>query len=292
MINYIILRTFAPLRAYMVSKCGHNKPYIIKTNSIGAALVCLALVSCRDEVILKLNTVGAIPVIECNISNDSIPFHARITTTADYYSLIIPEVQDARVTIVGSDGSLDTLFHDSAGMYYSKSIHPCKIGIRYTLSVAYNGKTYTASEICRPQNPIDSLKMIIMPKRGFLPAGPYLWEWAQEKPGIGDSYQWNIYKNDTLLNEDFYFLNDDKLIDGAYLASDFPFLFKVGDNIVFEQMAISQPLFNFLTTIQSQINRDGSPFSSPPSNISGNMSGGALGFFAVRNLIRKKLTVK
>ncbi len=263
-----------------------------KINNLIFVLTCLALFSCRDEVILNLNTIGAVLVVESNISNDSVPFKVKLTTSADYYSLTIPTIADAQVTIMSSDGNLDTLFHDSAGLFYSKAIHPCKIGIGYTLNIKYNGKTYSASEQCRPQNPIDSLKMVNMPKRGFFPAGLYLWEWAQEKPGIGDSYQWNIYKNDTLLNKEFYFINDDKLADGYYWASDFPFLFKVGDKIIFEQMAISQPFFNFLTAVQSQINRDGSPFSSPPSNINGNISGGALGFFAVRNTIRKKLTVK
>lgn len=89
-------------------------------NLIVSFLAIVALSSCRDEVILNLNNVGAIPVIESNISNDSIPFMVRVTTTADYYSLTIPEVTDAMVTILGSNGSKYTLYHDTAGYYYSK----------------------------------------------------------------------------------------------------------------------------------------------------------------------------
>lgn len=103
----------------------------------------MALSSCRDEVILNLNNVGAIPVIESNISNDSIPFMVRVTTTADYYSLTIPEVTDAMVTILGSNGSKYTLYHDTAGYYYSKNINPCKVGVAYTLIVSYKGKKPT-----------------------------------------------------------------------------------------------------------------------------------------------------
>lgn len=252
----------------------------------------LWLSSCRDEIILNLNTTGPIPVIEGNISNDSVPFKIRVTTTADYYSLVIPAVTDAEVLITGSDGSKDTLLHDSAGYYVSKRINPCKIGHTYTLSVKYKGKTYTATEQCRPQDPVDSLKVLFMPKRGFLPEGYYLWEWARERPGIGDCYQWNIFRNDTLLNDDFYFTNDDQLVDGQYLSSDFFFRFRLNDSIVFEQISISRQLFNFLNAIQNQTNRDGSPFSAPPSNIAGNMSNGAMGYFAVKNIIRKKLVVK
>lgn len=254
--------------------------------------VMILMSSCRDEIILNLNTTGPIPVIEGNISNDSVPFKVRVTTTADYYSLNIPFVSDAQVIIQGSDGINDTLEHDSAGFYLSKAVHPCKVGHRYTLTVNYKGKTYTAAEVCRPQEPIDSLKTIFTPKRGFLPEGYYLWEWARERPGVGDCYQWNIYRNDTLLNEDFYFLNDDQLVDGQYLSSDFFFPFKLNDRIKFEQISISRQLFNFLSAVQNQTNRDGSPFSAPPSNIGGNMSNGAMGYFAVKNIIRKKLVAK
>ena len=255
-------------------------------------MALVALSSCRDEVILDLNTIGPVVVIEGKISNDSVPLSVRVTTTADYYSLTIPIVTDAFVTIGDNAGTIDTLYHDSAGYYYSKYIHPCKVGNTYTLNVKYKDKTYTASEQCRFQLPIDSIKVIYSPNRPFFPAGYYLWEWAGEKPGIGDCYQWDLYRNDTLLNDDFYFTNDDQLVDGQYLASDFPFPYKLNDRLVLEQYAISRQYFNYLNAVQSQTNRDGSPFSAPPSNIGGNVSNGAMGYFAVRNLDRKKLTVK
>jgi hypothetical protein len=260
----------------------------------------VALSSCREEVILDLNTVGAIPVIEANISNDSVPFVIKITTTADYYSLDIPIVNDAFVTISGSDGSLDTLiFIESTKCYQSipgspKFIHPCKVGVAYTLNVTYKGKTYSATETCLPQNPIDSLKTIYLPKRGFFPAGYYLYEWTREKPGKGDCYLWNLYQNDTMLTKDFYYLADDQFLEegGQYLSTDFQFPFRLNDSIKLEQIAISRQFYNFLTAIQSQTGRDGSPFSAPPSIIGGNISIGGLGYFAVRNIIRKKLVAK
>lgn len=253
-----------------------------------------ALSSCRDEVLLNLNTVGAIPVIEAKISNDSVPFTVRVTTTADYYSLTIPVVTDAAVTIRGSDGSKDTLYYDTMGFYNTRTINPCKTGISYTLNVKYKGKTYSATETCLAQYPVDSVKALYMPKRGFLAAGYYLWEWTREKPGRGDCYQWNIYQNDTLLTNNYYYLADDQFLEegGQYLSSDFQFLHRLGDNLIFEQMAISRQFYNFLYAIQGQTSRDGSPFSASPSNIGGNISNGALGYFAVRNMIRKKLVVK
>lgn len=255
-------------------------------------LALLSLSSCRDEIILDLNTIGAIPVIEANISNDSVPFRVRVTTTTDYYSLNIPFVSSALVLISGSDGTNDTLAYDTAGYYVSKSIHPCKVGETYTLTVSYDGKTYTASEMCRPQNPVDSVKTIFTPKRGFLPEGYYLWEWTTERPGLGDHYLWNIYRNDTLLNDDFYLINDDEIVDGQEFAFDFFFKFNKNDSILFEQQSISKNLYNFLNNVQNQGNRDGSPFSAPPSNIAGNISNNALGFFSVRNIIRRKLVAQ
>jgi len=263
-------------------------------NIIIASIALVSLGSCRNEVVLNLNTVGAIPVIEGNISNDSVPFMVKVTTTADYYSLTIPEVTDAMVTISGSNGSKDTLYHDSAGYYYSKSINPCKVGVNYTLNVTHKGKTYTASETCLPQNPVDSVKTIYWPKRGFLPAGYYLYEYTLEKPGKGDCYLWNLYQNDTLLTKDFYYIADDQFLEenGQYISNDFQFPYRLNDKVKMEQMAISRQFYNFLSAVQSQTNRDGSPFSAPPSNLAGNISNGALGYFAVRNLIRKTLVVK
>lgn len=251
------------------------------------------LTACRDEIILDLNTTGPVLVVEGSISNDRYPFQVKLTTTADYYSLEIPLVKDARVTISGSDGTMDTLFYnDTAGIYSSRHDDSCKVGISYTLTVVYKGTTYSASEVCRPQNPVDSLKTIFTPKRSFFPEAYYLWEWSQEKPGIGDCYQWNFFKNDTFLNDGFYILNDDALVDGQYLASDFFFPLKLNDIVTFEQFSISRQYFNYLNAVQNQINRDGSPFSAPPSNIGGNISNGALGYFSVRNIIRIRLIVK
>lgn len=263
---------------------------IISNFTIGL-LAILFITSCRDEVVLNLNTVGPVPVIESNISNDSVPFKVRVRTTADYYSLTLPEVDNALVIIEGN-GRSDTLVYDSLGYYLSKSINPCKVGLSYTLKVIYKGKTYTATETCRPQEPVDSVKAIWYPKRAFLPEGYYIWEWVKEKPGTGDCYRWDIYQNDTLVNKDFYMINEDILVDGTYIGNDFPFPFRYGDSIIFEQWAISKPFYNFLTSVQSQTSRDGSPFSSPPSNLAGNISGGAFGYFSVNNIIRKTLRAK
>ena len=125
-----------------------------------------------------------------------------------------------------------------------------------------------------------------------MPEGYYVWEYTAERPGIGDCYQWNLYRNDTLLTDNFYYLNDDQLVDGNYLAIDYLFPFKLNDKIKFEQMTVSRQLYNFLSAVQNQTNRDGSPFSSAPSNIAGNISNGAMGYFAVRNVIRKQLVAK
>ena len=263
----------------------------IKTNILLGFASIILMASCRDEVILKLNTVGPVPVIEANISNDSVPFKVRVRTTADYYSLTLPVIDNAIVVIEGN-GRSDTLAYDSAGYYLSKSINPCKVGMSYTLKVNYKGKTFTATETCRPQEPVDSIKVIYYPKRGFLPAGYYLWEWVREKPGRGDCYRWDLYQNDTLLNKDFYMINEDNWVDGTYIGNDFPFAFRLGDSVIFEQWAISKPFYDFLTAVQSQSSRDGSPFSSPPSNLNGNINGGAFGYFSVNNIIRKKLKVK
>lgn len=263
----------------------------LKTNIYLSFAAVILLASCRDEVILDLNTVGPVPVIEANISNDSVPFKVRVRTTADYYSLTLPEVDNALVVINGG-GYSDTLVYDSAGYYLSNTIHPCKVGMSYTLNVTYKGKTYQATETCRPQEPIDSVKVIYYPKRGFLPAGYYLWEYVLERPGKGDCYKWDVYQNDTLINKDFYMMNEDLWVDGQYFGYDFPFPLRYGDSVVFEQWSISKQNYNFLTAIQSQSSRDGSPFSSPPSNIGGNISGGAFGYFSVNNIIRKTLKIK
>ena len=267
-------------------------------NIIISIMALVALSSCRDEVILDLNTMGPVVVIDGIISNDSLPFKVRVTTTADYYSLNIPVVKDAFVTISGSDGSLDTLvYFPQWGFYRTNSsnyIRSCKVGVAYTLKVVYKGKTYTATETCLPQNPVDSIKVVYKPKKGFFPAGYYLYEYTREKPGKGDCYQWDIYQNDTAIFEDFYYLADDQILEegGQQLVSDFLYPFKLGDSIVFEQFAISRSFFNFLNNVQSQTGRDGSPFSAPPANIEGNISNGGLGYFAVRNIIRKKLVAK
>ena len=255
-------------------------------------LLALGFSACEKVIYPDLSNGKTLLVIESRISNDSVPWQVKLSLTQDYFSAATPPAATgAIVTITDNLGNAVTLVEDTGGYYRSASVQRCVVGRRYTLNVAYKGANYTASETCLFQEPIDSITYEFRKKQAFIPAGYYITEHAKEKEGAGDYYLWEIYKNDTLINDFGYFIQDDAFVNGNYIVAQFPFPFKLYDSIRVDQFAISKQWFNFLSTVQTEANKSGTPFDTPAANATSNIKGGALGYFAVLNLERKSLKI-
>lgn len=256
-------------------------------------IMAVAFSACEKVIYPDLSNGKTLLVIEGRISTDSVPWRVKLSLTQDYFSTTRPPAATgAVVSIIDDLGNSITLLEDTGGLYKSASVHKCIVGRRYTLNVAYKGTNYTASETCLFQEPIDSITYEYRKKQAFIPAGYYITEHAREKEGAGDYYLWEIYKNDTLINDFGYFINDDAFVNGNYIVAQFPFNFKLYDSIQVDQFAISKQWYNFLSTVQTEAGKSGTPFDTPPANAVSNIKGGGIGYFAVLNLQRRRLKIR
>ncbi len=260
---------------------------------IAGLFMIIAFSACEKVIHPDLSNGKTMVVIQSRISTDSAPWLVKLTLSKDYFSSAKPvPATGAMVIISDSKGNSETLKEDSAGYYSTNTFKKCEELVTYTLEVTYQGAKYTASETCPRQAPIDSLTSEYRSKQGFIAAGYYVTEHAQENPGPGDYYLWEIYKNDTLINDFGYFVNDDAFVNGNYISASFPFAFELNDSVRVDQLCISKKWYNYLIAVQTEANKSGSPFDTPPANPINNVQGGALGYFAVVNLQRMGIRIK
>lgn len=271
----------------------------------------MGLGSCETPIDLVVPNSEPILIIESVITNDTVRWGVRLTLSQQYFDndnyYVVP---DAEVTIADDMGNTDTLHYELGGHYFTYDNKACEVGHRYTLKVVHDGKTYTASEVCKFQEPIDFLMTFELPDgNGFIEPGFYVFEKAGESEAKNDYYLWKIYRNDTfeelfgyLLDTDefretsFFNLNidpDDPLKDRDknILPRPFPINFDVGDTVRIEQYNISQGYFDFLAELESQLDRSGTPFDAPPVNPRSNIEGGGFGYFSVLNLSKATIVV-
>jgi len=272
-------------------------------------IISLALVfnSCRTVVDWDLQSAEQGLTIESYISNEVKPWEVKLSRTRDYFDNNPADiVDDALVTISDDMGNTDTLNHRNSGLYVTAENMSCIPGHHYTLEVIFEGETFSSTELCREQLDIDTFFYFYQPeKNGFITPGYYVFELAQEIEPEGDYYQWRIFKNDTLQDDFGYVLDTDEFADFSYFNSNidldnitleflprpFPFQFDEGDRIVLEQRCINKNFYDYLIEFQTQYDRQGSPFDSPPSNPTGNILG-ASGYFAVYNVVSRSLVIE
>ncbi|MFY0643914.1 MAG: DUF4249 domain-containing protein [Bacteroidia bacterium] len=250
-------------------------------------------------------------VVETEITTVKSQWEVSITESQAYYDQSEPKnAISALVTISDDLGNIDTLKYQGFSLFKTDSAKAAVPGRTYFLHIEYDGQEYDAMEYCRFQNDIDTFTAYFLPENnGFIEKGWYAFQKSLESELEGDYYEWMIYKNDTLQdqfgyvldedrNRDFSFFNlsidaDDPLagLDDGILPRPFPFTFDPGDTIIMDQYCFGEGYYNFLIELQNQQNRSGTPFDPPPANPISNISNGAYGYFAVKNIVTAKTVI-
>jgi len=168
----------------------------------------------------------------------------------------------------------------------------------YTVEIEVNGIVISATEMLHRVEPIDSIQ--IKPSlRGdsiFLAVFTY----GDEPEGIGDFYKWDIYINDSLLNDAFNLvIASDELVDGNYvngfeIYTDFhdpdepeDRMLNIGDTVQVKQTSLSEFTYNYYFQMLNQ-SQTGGLFSVPPANIQSNFTASdgsvVLGLFSANDV--------
>ena len=174
-----------------------------------------------------------------------------------------------------------------------------QIGKTYTLTVEFEGKTYTGSTQIVQPTALDSVYWKPLPD-----LQEYGYSYAKLSDPIGgyDTYKWEVKRINTIDGEpqDFRFkptyspvFNDD-FIDGktfeffyenpmSYDDNDLADIYKgyyqKGDTVVIKFSKMDRYVYDFMVKKYTQLQTNGNPFASP-TNIVSNMKGGCLGVWA------------
>ena len=224
------------------------------------------------------------------------------TTTFDLIEICsdnIPPGSEALVSeLLGV--SIDELanFHICGYTSFDPSIFG-EIGKTYTLSVNFEGQTYTAETKIEQPNPLTN---VFWKPDGDLTTHGFSWATLADPPDQFDAYKWEVKRinldidgnpMDANFDEPFGPVFDDKFFDGMTfdffydnpfgyedgVLDDYAGLYELGDTIVIKFSKIDENVYEFLEKKYIQLATAGNPFATP-TNIPNNISGDALGIWA------------
>lgn len=271
-------------------------------------LLTLLITSCEKTVVLKLDETTPRLVVEATIENGHHPV-VYLSRSVGFFSSIDPQtlsnsfVHNADVYVsngVRTHKLREYAIPVAAGYnfyYYSvdltspATVFNGEINHQYSLRVIVEGKEYTAVtgipdttrridslfwKAAPPGNPADKVALMIR---------------AYDRPGLGDYIRYFTKRN----NEPFYpglnSVYDDQIIDGTTYevqvergvnrATGIPegySFFNKGDTVTLKLCNIDKATYDFWRTMEFNYVSVGNPFSTP-TKVTGNISGGALGYF-------------
>ncbi len=258
------------------------------------ALSILLVSSCTERIEIELDTTYSRLVIEGRITTDTTAHLVMLSHSTDYYNPQTPVgVSNATVTI--NDGVETVILAESEinpGYYETGPGYFGIVGRTYTLNIeleeAINENiTYTASSELKHVGSIDSITLGYRDR--FEAHEVKIWAF---EPPTEDFYSFEIIKNGILITDtiDEVGITDDRFFNGNYTNGAPVYFLRdddpeqevlVGDTITLKMSGITKEYFNFIQDLQLETFEFSNPlFSGPPANISTNLSGGAVGFFA------------
>jgi len=293
-----------------------NKQYIIIALT---SLLAITFTACTERIELDLRAGDSKIVIYGTLTDTLAYQRVSISRSVPYFEdTHNPAISGARVSISSSDGEVWMMEESNyeRGVYQTLSPKAGVQGVTYSLMVEYDfdedgtAEQYEASSTMQPTFAIDSMTITsnIMMGTTFFSANLFA-----EEPAGEDYYFAKFYVNDSLATQlsNYSLLNDNEFLDGQYLNgppmtmfgdtaeldrfsdSDRRHMFFAGsgDEIMMEVNRIEKSYFNFILQCQDEKNGANPMFGGPPSNIQGNISNGAVGFFAAYSVSRLKAIV-
>ena len=268
-------------------------------------LFALVFTACEDVIPVKMNKEDfGLFAVEAKITTKNEPFVFLSQGIPVSEDKPFPGISNALITITddAQPANSVTLAEDTARAgYYTVPEGEEYYGVpgrTYTVIIESQGVTLTASDKLSRVEPIDSIKVwpSLRGDKRFLAVFIY----GRETPGIGNYYKWDIYVNDTLLNNaQTLSIASDEFVDGNYVSgleifTDFhdpnkrsERKLKYQDTVYVKQTSTSAFAYNFYFQMINQ-SSTGFLFSVPPANIEGNFTASdgktVLGLFTAHDL--------
>lgn len=264
---------------------------IVKKIYITTLALSMLLASCTKEIDIDYHTVDALYVIESTISNEGTT--ATISKTLDVEGgTTYQKVNDATVTISGSDGSAIQLVNQGNGIYTAENTATQEVEYTFNAAIPTNdgttAVTTSATSTMQPAINIISHDMYYV-KMQEKPM--YMYQIKLEDDGNderyyyinilrnGEPYVWNVHRNlsaynDTLTINTACFYESDNADDEE---KEDEWLFD-GDEVEVSISRIDKPVYDYLYSLNLSERTNSNPVAM--------FSNGVLGYFSARSISR------
>ncbi|MFD2573722.1 DUF4249 domain-containing protein [Spirosoma soli] len=252
-------------------------------------LFVVGLTSCETVIDAKLDQGPTQLSVDGTITDQPGPQTIRLTQTAAYFDNRTPPIASgATVTVSDNTGKRFTFTDPDNDGYYvwqpAAKDTLGRIGRTYSLSIVFQGETYTATS---KMNRVPSVDSIIFRKEKINPLSStegYQAEFfARDFPGATDYYRVRYFRNGTLQNKarDIITLKDASFpgsadTDGLVFIRPFrqsvnpDSLYNLNDSLKVEIQSLTGEAFEFWQQLSNQIT-NGGLFATPPANVPTNI---------------------
>lgn len=289
-------------------------------NLIIASFMLLILSSCSEKYMFEFENQTPLLIVEGKINNQPGPYYVRLSESIE--AVVTPNLSgssksaskgiiNAQIRLNDDANHTETLryignkpnvYPEETGWYVIENMTGT-VGRTYTLTVVWNGKTYTASDKMEAVPTIEKIGFrekhleaknedVIIPLIYFNEpqnVDNYYLIYFSEGGHVGSNRNWA-----------FSILNDDHLeayVDGLEIddgqspsGRDFYSFISDGTEVSVYLESLSKPAYEFYKGIINQFNADGGAFSSNPASPMTNVSGSAQGFFRASAVSVKSAT--
>jgi hypothetical protein len=284
---------------------------------IYALMLTIIFSSCTEEINVDVDSGETRLSVEASVTSDLKKHYVILKETSDvFFNQEAIPVRSALITV--TDGNTRFNYQETKpGYYESEDAFAGKPGNTYSLSISNidinkdgTMEEYLASSTMKPSYVVDSIKMHFDPD--------YESNRGNDDDDEGPFWLVSLYMKDDIKTEDFYgfacrinnVLVHDTITEvlvqkDTYFNGETTKGTDVGefnqlkpdeilqdqDVITLETYAITKEYYDFVNQLQ-EMDEGQNMFSGPPGNIESNISGGAIGFFAVYSITRTSVIHK
>jgi hypothetical protein len=266
-------------------------------------LIVIALVvSCTERVDFDLEEAGEPRlVVFSEITNDKKAHEVKLGKSAPYFHNQPTEmVSGATITIQDGIGTIHlTEDKNRPGVYLTPDLYYGRTGRTYQLEISDvdvndDGvlENYSAETKMMASAPVQAIQVAYTSRWKGWDVAIY----SKDPAETTDYYLFKVYKNGVLYTDSIsdYWTSDDRFFNGneingpvvQYFDEEKGEIVAVGDTITLEMAGITKEYYDFIAGVFTETNEKVPIFSGPSANLKGNISNGALGFFAVMEVER------